>query len=202
MGTGEVELQANPRLEWTARKRCLRVPSRLRRLAATQAGAREGGQQGPVARGLPGGRPQSQLRDLHDEGYKGLYNGLGRDEIKRKKNVPPKDDLLDVMGATELAANDFRITQAADKMRREQVKGAKQAFTVHRDVGKEVAFVMLQAICLILTQRRIPDASRTTLRRSVLARPVPSEMHRQCETSVAILADKSTVSSRRFGLSW
>lgn len=48
---------------------------------------------------------------FHDAGYKGLYNGLGRDEIKKHKGIPAKEDILDCMDRVELAANDFRITQ-------------------------------------------------------------------------------------------
>ena len=42
---------------------------------------------------------------FHDAGYKGLYGGLGRDAIKQRKAIPEKDNLLDRMNATELAAN-------------------------------------------------------------------------------------------------
>lgn len=42
---------------------------------------------------------------FHDAGYKGLYGGLGRDAIKLRKTIPEKDNLLDRMNATELAAN-------------------------------------------------------------------------------------------------
>ena len=48
---------------------------------------------------------------FHDTGYKGLYGGLGRDAIKQRKTIPDKDNLLDRMNATELAANQFRMTQ-------------------------------------------------------------------------------------------
>jgi DNA-damage-inducible protein D len=41
---------------------------------------------------------------FHDAGYKGLYGGLGKEDIKAKKQIPPKDQLMDRMGTTELAA--------------------------------------------------------------------------------------------------
>ena len=50
---------------------------------------------------------------FHDAGYKGLYGGRGRDRIKREKGIPDKDELLDRMNATELAANQFRMTSDA-----------------------------------------------------------------------------------------
>ena len=57
---------------------------------------------------------------FHDAGYKGLYGGLGRDAIKQRKAIPDKDNLLDRMNATELAANQFRMTQTRDKLARER----------------------------------------------------------------------------------
>ena len=48
---------------------------------------------------------------FHDAGYKGLYGGLGREDIKARKNIPPKEQLMDRMGTTELAANQFRMTR-------------------------------------------------------------------------------------------
>ncbi|NGZ28151.1 MAG: hypothetical protein G8345_14825, partial [Magnetococcales bacterium] len=48
---------------------------------------------------------------FHDAGYKGLYGGLGCEAIKQRKSIPDKDNLMDRMNATELAANQFRMTQ-------------------------------------------------------------------------------------------
>jgi DNA-damage-inducible protein D len=44
---------------------------------------------------------------FHDAGYKGLYGGLGVEDIKRKKRISESDELLDCIGRTELAANEF-----------------------------------------------------------------------------------------------
>jgi len=75
---------------------------------------------------------------FHDAGYKGLYGGLGRDAIKQRKAIPEKDNLLDRMNATELAANQFRMTQTRDKLARERVSNQAQAIQTHEQVGKEV----------------------------------------------------------------
>ena len=48
---------------------------------------------------------------FHDAGYKGLYGGLGDDAIKARKGIPPKEQLMDRMGTTELIANQFRMSQ-------------------------------------------------------------------------------------------
>lgn len=75
---------------------------------------------------------------FHDAGYKGLYGGLGREAIKRRKTLPEKDNLLDRMNATELAANQFRMTQTRDKLAREGIHNQSQAIQTHEQVGKEV----------------------------------------------------------------
>ena len=75
---------------------------------------------------------------FHDAGYKGLYGGLGRDAIKQRKDIPEKDNLLDRMNPTELAANQFRMTQTRDKLARDRVSTQAHAIQTHEQVGKEV----------------------------------------------------------------
>ncbi len=75
---------------------------------------------------------------FHDAGYKGLYGGLGRGSIKQRKAIPEKDNLLDRMNATELAANQFRMTQTRDKLARDRVGSQAHAIQTHERVGKEV----------------------------------------------------------------
>ena len=75
---------------------------------------------------------------FHDAGYKGLYGGLGRDEIKARKAIPEKENLMDRMNATELAANQFRMTQTRDKLQRESIHNQQEAIRTHEQVGKEV----------------------------------------------------------------
>jgi DNA-damage-inducible protein D len=75
---------------------------------------------------------------FHDAGYKGLYGGLGVDAIKARKRIPEKEQLMDRMDTTELAANQFRMTQARDKLTRQQVHNQEQAIETHKHVGQEV----------------------------------------------------------------
>lgn len=75
---------------------------------------------------------------FHDAGYKGLYAGLGVEDIKQKKRVPKTDNLMDRMDTTELAANQFRMTQTRDKLQRENIKNQDKAIKTHERVGKEV----------------------------------------------------------------
>ena len=75
---------------------------------------------------------------FQNRGYQGLYNGLGMKDIHKRKGLQKNEQILDHMGATELAANWFRITQTDDKLRRENVKGKEQANEIHYAVGKKV----------------------------------------------------------------
>lgn len=75
---------------------------------------------------------------FQNEGYKGLYGGLGVKQIHAKKGLKKSQKILDHMGSTELAANLFRATQTDEKLRREGIKGKENANKVHHDVGAKV----------------------------------------------------------------
>lgn len=71
-------------------------------------------------------------------GYQGLYGGLGAKEIHERKGLKKSQKILDYMGSTELAANLFRATQTDEKIRRENIKGKKEANMTHLEVGAKV----------------------------------------------------------------
>jgi DNA-damage-inducible protein D len=73
-----------------------------------------------------------------NEGSKGLYGGLDRSGIQRRKKLPTKADILDHMPRGELAANLFLATQTEEKLRRENIKGKDNANRTHRGVGQKI----------------------------------------------------------------
>ena len=75
---------------------------------------------------------------FHDAGYKGLYGGLGSEQIKTRKRIPGGENLMDRMDTTELAANQFRMTQAREKLKSQGINGQRHAIDTHMQVGKEV----------------------------------------------------------------
>ena len=75
---------------------------------------------------------------FQNHGYKGLYGGLDAKDIHARKGLKKSQKILDHMGTTELAANLFRATQAEDKLRREDIKGKRNANQTHFEVGKKV----------------------------------------------------------------
>jgi DNA-damage-inducible protein D len=90
---------------------------------------------------LSGAARQAGVQDrmfgvFYDAGYRGLYGGLNLAAIKARKRIPPKEDLLDRIDATELAANNFVHTQTKEKLA--TVNGQQAAIQVHNDVGRKV----------------------------------------------------------------
>lgn len=75
---------------------------------------------------------------FQNQGYMGLYGGLDREQLHKKKGLEKNQKVLDYMGSTELAANLFRATQTEEKLRRENIHGKKLAYKVHYDVGQKV----------------------------------------------------------------
>lgn len=75
---------------------------------------------------------------FNNYGYRGLYNGETASDIKRRKGISQKDDILDYMGSTELAANLFRITQTDEVLKNKKVDNEQEACNTHHDVGQAV----------------------------------------------------------------
>ena len=75
---------------------------------------------------------------FQNAGYMGLYGGLDVDDIHSRKKLEVGQKILDYMGSTELIANLFRISQTEEKLRKDRVKGAEAATSIHYNVGKEV----------------------------------------------------------------
>jgi DNA-damage-inducible protein D len=71
-------------------------------------------------------------------GISALYGGITVAQIKMKKGIPTAAQHLDYAGSEELAANLFRITQAAAAIRRQQLKNENVACETHANVAKGV----------------------------------------------------------------
>ena len=75
---------------------------------------------------------------FHNYGYMGLYNGETADDIAKRKKLRYREDILDNMWSTELAANLFRITQTEEKLKKDNIQGESNANKTHYTVGKKV----------------------------------------------------------------
>ena len=78
------------------------------------------------------------LDKFHNAGYKGLYNGETADDIAKRKGLRYREDILDNMGSTELAANLFRITQTDDKLKNDKIYKEIDACDTHYKMGKDI----------------------------------------------------------------
>ena len=74
---------------------------------------------------------------FQDAGYLGLYD-MHLTDIKTRKGLHKGEDLLDRAGRTELAANEFRITQTEEKLKRDNINSEINAINTHRDIGRKV----------------------------------------------------------------
>ncbi len=79
---------------------------------------------------------------FHNLGYRGLYNGETANDIAKRKKLKYREDILDNMGSEELAANLFRITQTEAKLKKDNIKGEKEANKTHYNIGKNIREVI------------------------------------------------------------
>ncbi len=71
-------------------------------------------------------------------GYQGLYGGMKKQDIHKKKGLKKSQDILDHMGSEELAANLFRATQTEAKLRRDHIKNKSDANDTHFSIGRKI----------------------------------------------------------------
>jgi DNA-damage-inducible protein D len=72
-----------------------------------------------------------------NKGYMGLYN-MPINKIRELKGAPKGETPIDYMGAEELGANIFRITQTNAKIRRENIRGQEALEQTAYQVGRTV----------------------------------------------------------------
>lgn len=80
---------------------------------------------------------------FNNYGYRGLYNGETAKDIANRKGISEKEDILDYMSSTELAANLFRITQTDEVLKNKNINNEDDACITHHNVGQAVR----QTIC-------------------------------------------------------
>lgn len=80
-----------------------------------------------------------------DAGFRGMYNMSLADLKVHKGASAHKGTLYDLMGLTEMAANTFRVTQTAERLKRDGASGLRQAANIAETVGREVRQVMIRS---------------------------------------------------------
>jgi len=82
---------------------------------------------------------------FQNKGYEAMYGGLNNDEIREYKGVEGSDKLFDRIGRAELAAHNFRATQAETRIIAEKVASEDQAINIHQETGQLVRRAMKEA---------------------------------------------------------
>lgn len=96
---------------------------------------------------------------FHDAGYAGLYGGLRAQDIHQRKALTKRQQILDHMNASELAANLFRATQTEEKLRREGITEKDAANTAHYQVGSVVRRTIAELGGVMPEDQPTPDKS-------------------------------------------
>ena len=97
---------------------------------------------------------------FNDYGYIGLYNGETAKQIAKRKGIDPnKEDILDYMGSTELAANLFRITQTDEVLKNKRVNNEEDACKTHHAVGQAVRQTIMKIGGTVPEKLPTPDKS-------------------------------------------
>ena len=116
---------------------------------------------------------------FQNHGYKGLYDGLDAQGIHVRKGLNKRQQILDHMGSTELAANLFRATQAEEKLRRENIKGKPKANQAHFEIGRKVRQTIKEIGGTMPEDLPVPEKSAKQLQqedgKSLVVRQVSNE---------------------------
>ena len=113
-----------------------------------------------------------EYAELHNSGYRGLYNGLDEDGIHRLKRLTKNQKVLDHMSAAEAAANAFRVTQAKLRMERDNPKTPQEAFRITRDAGVRTRQAMREIGGVMPEDMPVPDSISEAKRRIEANRPL------------------------------
>lgn len=105
---------------------------------------------------------------FNNYGYMVLYNGETAKDIAKRKNLDDKEEMLDWMGSTELAANLFRITQTEDVLHKKEIKGEQVACETHYKVGKAVRNAIKEIGGTMPEELPTPDRSVKEIEREEL----------------------------------
>ena len=79
-----------------------------------------------------------------------------------------REDILDNMGSDELAANEFRISLASQKLKNENIQGEANANYAHFEVGSIVRCAIIEAGGTVPEKLPTPEKSLKELKKEEL----------------------------------
>ena len=96
---------------------------------------------------------------FQNAGYLGMYNMMNV-QLARRRGID-KNNLIDHMGSTEMAANLFRIEMTKARLEKDNIIGQTKAEAVHQDVGHKVRLMVKESTGKnpedLPVERRLPD---------------------------------------------
>lgn len=107
---------------------------------------------------------------FQDHGYAGLYGGERSRDIAARKGLAKGQQILDWMGADELAANLFRASLAEQRLRQGEAQNKSKANQIHHETGAAVRRVIIEQGATVPEELPTPDASIQELQRRERAR--------------------------------
>jgi DNA-damage-inducible protein D len=113
---------------------------------------------------------EEEFAAFQNSGYMGLYGGETVTNIHKRKNLKPKEKILDFMNSQELVANLFRISLAEEKIRIENIQGTGEANKTHNQVGQEVRNTIQRVNGVLPENQPTPDKSIEDVQREQLKR--------------------------------
>jgi DNA-damage-inducible protein D len=99
-----------------------------------------------------------------------LHGGETVADIHKRKNLKPKEKILDFMNSQELIANLFRISLAEEKIRKDNLQGADEANETHNRVGQEVRETIQRVGGVLPENQPTPNKSIEEVQREQLKR--------------------------------
>ena len=105
---------------------------------------------------------------FQNSGYMGLYGGETMEAIHRRKGLKQNGRILDFMNSSELVANLFRITQAEERIRIENIRGKENVNDAHYEVGKIVRSAIEQTRGIMPEDQPTPKIGITEVEREQL----------------------------------
>ena len=102
---------------------------------------------------------------FQNSGYMGLYGGMTVADIHEKKGLKEKEKILDFMGSTELIANLFRISQAEEKLKKDNASSVEQANNIHYEVAEKIRNAMIEMGATLPENLPTPEKSIQVIER-------------------------------------
>lgn len=135
-----------------------------------------------IAHGLSG----EKIAKFKDDGYRGMYN-MGVTELHTHKGVKSSRNLYNVMGITELAANTFRTTQTAERIKNKNLHSSEQMRMAAHEVGREVREIVIANTGVkpesIPIEQNIDDVKKNlkNIRKDILKMDSPTRKRKNTE---------------------